>query len=397
MTSAPYLFRALRPDGVLERGSVEAESHEAAATLLAGRGLFPIELAPDSVPVARRERISVADLALGLNVLATLLESGLPIGRALAVLEGLAPASWRGALPALRTAIREGKGVGAALAASSLDIPPVVIGIVRAGEAGSGLAPAVRRAAELAESMAATRAAVRSALAYPVILAIAGAGSMALLVGVVLPRFTTILADLGQELPASTRFVLSTFSVARGAALPSLVALAVGIALWRVWVAGERGRTRWHEMLLSLPVLGSYRQSAATARVTAALAALLESGVPLAAALPHAARACGDAAISARLLAARSAIVSGTSVAAAFAEANALTPTGVRLVKAGEETGRLGAMLAHAARLEEERASVLLRSAVRLLEPGLILLFGGVIALVAAALLQAVYAVRPAP
>ncbi|MGH7719757.1 MAG: type II secretion system F family protein, partial [Gemmatimonadaceae bacterium] len=151
------------------------------------------------------------------------------------------------------------------------------------------------------------------------------------------------------------------------------------------------------ELLLWLPLLGSYRQSAATARTAASLAALLESGVPLAAALPHAARACGDAAISVRLLAARSAIMTGVGVAAAFAAANALTPTGVRLAKAGEETGRLGAMLAHAARIEDDHASTLLRSAVRLLEPGLILFFGGVIALVAAALLQAVYAVRPAP
>jgi general secretion pathway protein F len=113
--------------------------------------------------------------------------------------------------------------------------------------------------------------------------------------------------------------------------------------------------------------------------------------------LPHTASAAGDAAISARLLSARETIVTGGTVAAALAEQRAVSTTMVRLVHAGEESGQLATMLAHAARLEGDHAASLIKSTVRLLEPGLILLFGGVIALAAAALLQAVYAVRPMP
>lgn len=390
-----YAYRAARADGTIELGTLDAAGKEAAAALLAGRGLFPVELRAEAPAAARRARLSARDLALGLRALATLLEAGLPMSRALAAFADLAPPSWRPALPAIQAAVREGQGLAGALAAAPVAVPPVVVGMVRAGEAGSGVASAVRRAAELTERAAATQAAVRGALAYPVILAAAGAASVALLVGVVLPRFALILADLGQSLPPTTRAVLSAAALLRALALPGLVTLAVAAALWRSWASTESGRARWHAALLAVPVVGAARRAAATARTAAALASLLESGVPVAPALLHAAPAGGDAALAARLLEAREAVVTGGRVAAAVEAAGAMTPTVVRLIRAGEESGRLGPMLAHAAQLEAERAEGIVKGAVRLLEPALILAFGGVVALVAAALLQAIYSVRP--
>jgi type II secretory pathway component PulF len=184
-------------------------------------------------------------------------------------------------------------------------------------------------------------------------------------------------------------------SVVRAGALPALFAGSIALVLGRAWVATDDGRARWHALLLGLPVLGAIRCAAATARVAAALASLLDSGVPVAAALLHAASASGDAAIASRLRTAREGIIAGPRPSAALAAANALTPATVRLVRAGEETGRLSAMLAHAATLERDRTTRMVASAVRLLEPAIILVFGGLVALVAAALLQAIYSVRP--
>ena len=392
---ATYAYRAARRDGAFETGTVEAPTREGASALLSARQLFPIEIRLETAPEARRRRIPVADLALGLRLLATLLESGLPMGRALAALDDLAPPSWREALPAIREAVREGKSLASALAAAPIDFPTLVIGIVQAGEAGSGIASAVRRAAELMESAAATRAAVRGALAYPLVLAGAGAASVALLVGIVLPRFASILADLGQSLPATTRIVLGSAAVLRAGALPGLLCLLGAALLWRGWTSTANGSRQWHELLLSLPLIGPVRRSGGVARATAALAALLTSGVPVATGLLHAARATGDAALGRRLLAAREAVIQGAGIAQALESEGAATPTVVRLVRAGEQSGQLSAMLMHAARLESERVEQMVRGAVRLLEPILILIFGGIVALVAAALLQAVYSVRP--
>jgi len=390
-----YSYRAARRSGAVESGVVEAASREAASALLGEKGLFPMELALRSNGNRDRAALPPADLALGLRVLATLLEAGLPIARALAAMPDLAPESWRRALDAIQASVRDGQSLGAALGASPLNVPPVVLGIVHAGEAGSGLAAAVGRAAELMESAAAIRTAVRSALAYPVLLALAGAASAGLLVGVVLPRFAVILADLGQALPPTTRFVLTLAAVARAGAIPALIAFAVVGLVWRAWVSNESGRAAWHAWLLRLPLLGTVRRSAATARTSAALAALAESGVPVATALLHGARASGDSAIGARLLASRERVLTGERISSALAATEAMTPTAIRLVRAGEETGKLAAMLNHAARLESERAETLVKGAVRLLEPAMIVIFGGMVAVVAAALLQAIYSVRP--
>ncbi|MFN2397818.1 MAG: type II secretion system F family protein [Gemmatimonadaceae bacterium] len=177
MTATPetYSYRAARTDGEMERGTVHAVSREKASAVLSERGLFPVDLSLAAAATERgRSRIPAQDLALGLRVLATLLEAGLPISRAMQSLGELVPRSWAPAIPELRESVRQGQSLAASLASSSLAFPPVAIGIIKAGEGGSGLAASARRAAEMAESAAATRSALRSALAYPLVLAAGG-------------------------------------------------------------------------------------------------------------------------------------------------------------------------------------------------------------------------------
>jgi general secretion pathway protein F len=141
--------------------------------------------------------------------------------------------------------------------------------------------------------------------------------------------------------------------------------------------------------------VGRIRLAAGGARAAAAIAALLSSGVPIAAALRYGARAAGDAALERRLAAARDGVIGGERLSAALARTHAGSAGLVQLVRAGEATGDLAPMLAHAARLDAEFAEARVRALVRAIEPTLILLFGAIVALIAAALLQAVYSVRP--
>jgi type II secretory pathway component PulF len=293
--------------------------------------------------------------------------------------------------------VREGQGFASALAHADVRVPAEVAGIIRAGERGSGLAAAVRRAALLCDDGATTRAALRSALAYPTLLAVAGTASLGLLVGVVLPRFASILSDLGQSLPASTRLVLRAGTISRELALPLLFAAVIAALLWRAGTSRREGRRRWQRFLLAVPIVGDLRLGAAGARLCASLSALLASGVPISTAIRNAASATGDEEIIARLGRARSAVEQGSRLSDALGR-HAVTSVFVqRLARAGEESGQLASMLAHAGQLERDRVLRRVRSAVRLLEPSMIVAFGGVVALVAAALLQALYSVRPGP
>ena len=390
-----FTFDAVGRDGTVDRGTITAGSMREARDSIASRGLLVLSIEARGPARERRVPLSARDLALGLRVLGDLLESGLSAGRALQAFEELAPRGWRDALPHIRQSVREGRTLASALSSAPVEIPGLVIGIAQAGEAGSGIGAAVRRAADLTDATAEMHAAVRSALAYPLVVAVAGVSAITILVTVVLPRFARILGDIGQSLPASTRFVLRSAELARSLAIPTVVFAVIAGVAWRSWTRTDNGKAGWHRFLLGLPGVGSIRLSAATARMAHSLSALLESGVPIAVAMEHAARAASDAELEARLRRARTGIGAGESLSHALASNRAATTTATRLIRAGEETGRLPSMLAHAAKIEQQRVDHWVRAAVRMLEPALLLLFAGMVALVAAALLQAIYSVRP--
>jgi len=376
-----FSFEAMTAGGVMEQGSIHAPSLLDARRAVINRGLLLLTIRQTEVHV-RRTQLRVADLGLGLRILADLLDAGLSAGRALKALEDLAPPAWRSAIPALQQSIREGNGLAAALASGPIEIP-------------AGLGPAIRQAAEMMEASAATRAAVRSALAYPLVLASAGALAIALLIGVVLPRFAIILADLGESLPPATRFVMMSATVVKAGALPAAVGAASIFGVWRAWLTTPAGRQRWCEWLLMTPFFGVVRFSAASARACYTLATLLDTGVPIASAVKYAAQASGDAAVESRMMLARERVGAGAPLSRATAEFAALTPISVRLLRSGEESGKLTSMLLHAARLEQQRSDRMVQTSVKLLEPVLVFVFAAVVAIIAAALLQAVYSVRP--
>jgi len=390
-----FAYVAVGHDGSVDRATIDAEDDVEARRAVASRGLLLLSMEERGLRRERRDPLSTADLALGLRILGDLLESGLPVTRALQTFHDLAPRAWRAALPSITQSVREGKSLAAALSASPLEIPALVIGIAQAGEAGAGIGSAIRRAADLSEATAETRSAIRSALAYPAVVAAAGVAAITVLITFVLPRFAKILADLGQALPPSTQLVLQIAVLGRAALVPCVVASIIGLALWRSWVHTEAGRVQWHRTLLAMPAVGSLRRGIATARMAHSLAALLNSGVPIATAMGHAARATGDAEMEARLTEARAKISSGQSLSQALNASGAASQTTIQLARAGEESGRLSSMLSHAARIEQKRVDQIVRTAVRMLEPILLLTFASVVALVAAALLQAIYSVRP--
>jgi len=164
---------------------------------------------------------------------------------------------------------------------------------------------------------------------------------------------------------------------------------------WRIWTSQEEGRRQWHEWLLRLPILGDLRHGIVTSHLAAALSALLATGVPIATALRVTAGVTGDSAIAHRILRARDSVTTGQSLERALRQEQVATPGALRLIGAGEQSGSLAGMLSHAARLEDERVQLRIRSLLRLLEPALLIGFAGFVALAAAALLQAVYSVRP--
>jgi general secretion pathway protein F len=391
----PFRYRAARADGGIVEGLVDAGSASDASATVTERGLFPLTVTPAAAAELARRPASRRDLAIVFQSIAALVSAGVPLERAVASSEALARGSLRDTLATARGRLREGEGFAGALAAVGGVVPGIVVGMLRAGERGSQLPLALAQVATHLEQEAELVARVRQALAYPLLLAAVGVASILVIGTVIVPRFAELLGDLGQELPPATRVLLMGSSLLSHYwfLLVPVVAGVVGLGI--EVVRRPASRRRIEEALLGVPLVGPVRLALATARIARALGGMLAAGMPLLASLDAAAEAAGDGAASARLTRARERVASGAPLTASLEREAALAPSALQLVQVGESSGRLADMARRAGDLAAQEAQRGLKTLVTLVEPALIVAFGGLVAFVAAALLQAVYSIRP--
>jgi len=389
-----FRYRAARGDGAIVDGVIDAGSAAAAGAVIVDRGLYPIAVtsAPES---GGRRPASRRDLAIVFQSIAALVSAGVPLDRAVASSEPLARVALREALAQARTGLQQGEGFAQALTASRGVVPGIVLGMLRAGERGSQLPVALQQVATHLEQEAELVARVRQALAYPALLSVVGLVSVLVIGTVIVPRFAQLLGDLGQDLPPATRVLLvgsrllSTYWFLLVPAAAALVALVVEL------LRRPESRLRVDEALLAMPLVGPVRLALATARVGRALGGMLGAGMPLLAALDAAREAAGDSAVAVRLGRARARVAEGAPLTPSVEREGALSSVALQLLHVGESSGRLADMARRAGDLAAQDAERALKTLVTFIEPALIVTFGGLVAFVAAALLQAVYAIRP--
>jgi type II secretory pathway component PulF len=388
-----FVYRAARPDGRLIRGRLHAPTAASAGTALAAQGLHPILLR--EAPVAGRRAAPRAELALAFRSIAALASGGVPLERALLASEPVLRGPLREVIGSARRELHEGRSLADGLAGGQGVVPAIVVGMIRAGERGGRLGDAIDEAAAHLEREAALIGQVRQALAYPLLLTIAGGASVLVIGTVVVPRFAALLADLGQALPMATRLLLGGSAFVDAHWLWLAAGAVVSAAAAGGVVRRPPVRLRLHALLLRLPVVGPVRHGLGSARLARALGGMLRAGMPLLPALDAAREAAGDDALGARVGRARDRVAGGEPLARALEKEGALTPMAVQLVAVGESSGRQAEMCNRAGDLAAGEAERALRTVVTLLEPALVVFFGGVVAFVAAALLQAVYSIRP--
>ncbi|MFN5200206.1 MAG: type II secretion system F family protein [Gemmatimonas sp.] len=326
--------------------------------------------------------------------MAALLPAGLPLARALDSATDLTSDTTRRSLAECRAAVIRGESLAEALAAFPTLFSPLYVGVVRAGERRGEVAVAFAQLAAQLERNEQLRGRLVSALLYPALLAVAGAFAIGVLLVVVLPQFTTLLADAGAALPRSTQLLVAVSALAvRG--WPVLVTLGVGGVVTLLWLQrSEAGRGTLARSLLRLPAVGTLRRQVLAARFARLLSGLLGGGAPLYAALGDVIESLDDPVAREEAAAVRARIREGLSLRAALEAGSLFPPVLSQLVGVGEESSRLREFLLKAADLLDERAERAAQRTAALIEPAMIVLFGGVVALIAFSLLQAIYSIN---
>ena len=390
-----YSYQAARADGAIVRGVVEASSGVAASAALIDRGLHPIQLEAAEDWEVQRRPAGRRELAIAFRSIAALVSAGVPLERAVAASEGVARGALREALVESCAQLRSGRSLAQALQAARGVVPPIVIGMLRAGERGSQLGRALDQVARHLEEEAELVGRVQQALAYPALLLVAGLGSVVVIGTVVVPKFASVLEETGGELPVATRLLLAASSVIVSHGVFLVMALAAAAGALVSWIRQPSGGLYWDRLLLRLPLIGTVRHALASARVTRALGGMVHVGMPMLPALEAAREAAGDRVIAQRIGRVRERVAEGQALAPALEHERALSPSALQLVAVGESSGRLAFMSERAGDLAAQEAERGLRTLVAMLEPSLVVVLGGLVAFVAAALLQAVYSIRP--
>jgi len=384
-----FVYRAADRRGQTIDGVMEAPDAHAVVERLQKDAYFPIRVAPHAeragwLAFGVSSRVSQRDLLAFTQQLATLVEAGLPLDRALAIQEELASTPRVKAIVTdLLNSVRGGSSLSEALAKHHpRPFSRLYINMVRAGEKGGVLEVTLRRLAEFLESRAAFAEALVSALAYPVVIFSVGIGAIVFLMTFVIPRFATIFADLGQAVPLPTQILLSISAGFQQYWWVLLLAVLAAVLAWRVWTGTPEGRLAWDQTLLRLPLVGSLSMRVETARFARTLGTMLKSGVPVMGAL---------------------AVVGDTMTNQAIGRAVGMQAEGrfpalaVHMVRVGEETGRLEEMLLKVAETFENDVRVELKRVLGLLEPAMILGMGVLVAFIVVAMLLAIFSINEIP
>lgn len=386
MTTKKFAYAAVDATGARSGGQVEASDTQAAAQQLRERGLTPLELrSADSL--LQRElsipglsgRVTLRDLAVFARQFATMTAAGVPLLRALGVLEDQATR------PALKTAVGQvrvdieaGLPLSAALGKHDRVFPPLMVAMIRAGEAGGFLDGALERLATDFEKDAALRGKIRSALTYPaVVLAFTALLITAVLIFIV-PVFEKMFANLGAKLPLPTQIIVTTsHSLVWVAPLILAVGVTGTVLLRRALRRDPVLRMRVDRLKLRMPVFGTLFTKIAVSRFARNLSALLGAGVPVMRALEVVAGTAGNAVIAQAAQDIQDAVRDGLPMSAPLTGHPIFPKMVAQMIQVGEESGQIGAMLDKVADFYDREVDDAAESLTAAIEPVMVLLMGG--------------------
>ncbi len=404
----PFSYRAATSDGRIVEGVMEAEGEAAVVTALRNQGYIPLLVRAGSAGTTRkklafslpslpswRRRVRGRDVMIFTRELATLLRAGMPLDRSLQSLASLTEnATLKTVVANVLAQVQEGKSLSKALGEHARVFPPLYVNMVRAGEVGGVLESVLERLADYLEASEKARDEIRSAMAYPLILAGVGAGSILILLTYVLPKFTVVFADLGAAMPASTRMVMAMSDMLQSYWWVAMLLVAASYAAFRRYTSGPAGRLRYDRWQLTIPIFGDLVRKIQVARFARTLGTMLKSGVPLLQSLEIVRNVLSNSVIAGAVVAVQKDVREGKGLAQPLERTGVFPALSLQMVAVGEETGRLDDMLIIVSDHFDRDVTNLVARLMSALEPAMLLLMGLVTGFIVIAMLSAVFSVN---
>ena len=393
-----FTYEALAKTGLKSIGTLTANSERDAALLLDARGLFPVRISMAKSQAAGGggwgKRVRPRHIASFYSQLADLLHSGVPLLRSLDILERQSTnPTLQAVLRDVRAKVADGTGIAQAMAQHPRVFNDLAVSMVRAGQEGGFLEDVLKRIAAFVEHQEDLKAKVVGALAYPVVLAVAGFVVLNVLVIFFVPKFKPIFSKLEEkgELPALTTFLMgfSDFIWTPQGIFSGLFSAA--IVVYFVYWTRHGGRVWADRNKIRLPLFGKIFLNLSLARFTRILGTMLHNGIPILRALGIAKDSTGNKVLSSAIEQSAENVTAGQKLADPLRKSGYFPPDVVEMIAVAEEANSLEKVLIDVSESLEKRTARQLELMVKLLEPLMLLVMAGVILLVVAGLLLPVF------
>ncbi|MES2017541.1 MAG: type II secretion system inner membrane protein GspF [Pseudomonadota bacterium] len=393
-----FRYEAVDDAGATHKGVVNADSAKSARADLRVQGFTPLSVeaiaaqVDDAGVTTRRgfgERLTQVELALFTRQLASLLEAGLPLEQAFtALLEQAERPYVRDLIASIRSEVMGGASFSDALSRYPRDFAEIFRALVASGEQIGHLARVLTRLADYIERRNALVQKVRLAFTYPAIVTVVAFAIVIFLLTYVVPQIVSVFTNTKQKLPLLTMMMLAVSDFVRSYGIALAVLLVGAFFAWRNALKNPVLKRRWHAWLLTAPVYGKFERSLNTARFASTLAITTGSGVPILRALDTSRDTLSNVAMKELVEQASASVREGVSLARALSAQRHFPPMLIHMIRAGEITGELPAMLERAANSQQQDLERRTLTIAGLLEPVLILAMGVVVLLIVLAVLM---------
>src|SRR5690554_6384437 len=392
---AAFVYRAVDSKGKQQKGVLEADSGRQVRQQLRDKGWMPLSVEITTQKekskgvFSRSPKLSVPELALITRQLATLIQAGLPIDESLKALsDQTGKQRIKAMILAIRAKVLEGYTLAKALAEYPKAFPHLYRSTVSAGEHAGHLDSVLNRLADYTEARQSSDQKIKLAAMYPIILSIVALGIVIGLLTYVVPDIVDVFVKNGQELPGLTQFMLNLSHFITSWGLLTLALLIFAFIAFNMALKSPEFRKRWHFFLINMPGLGRFVKDAHTARYGSTVALLTCSGVPLFESMRMASQVVMNVPIQQAVAQATIKATEGSSVNKVLAETNFFPPSMLHMIASGENSGQLYSMHARPATQQETTLENTVEALVKIFEPMMLLVMGGIVATIVAAIMM---------
>lgn len=393
-----FVWKGKNRFGAFQEGILIADTRDAATAILRRQNVQLTSIKEKGRELRLMPKFSrgvgAKRVAIFTRQFSVMLDAGLPLVQCLEILgEQEENRTFREIIQQVRGDVESGSNLADAMRKHPKAFDNLYVSMIAAGEAGGILDVILQRLATYIEKVVRLNSQVKSALIYPVSIIVIAAGVVTIILWKVIPVFAQLFAGLGGELPFLTRAVVGASNFL-GRFFPLIIAAIVLIYMAiKRYHKTERGRRVIDGFMLKLPVVGMLVRKIAVARFCRTLSTLTASGVPILDGLEITAKTSGNAIVEDAIMAVRKSVEEGKTISGPLAETKVFPPMVVQMVNVGEQTGALDQMLAKIADFYEEEVDTAVAGLMKLLEPVMIVVLGGIIGTIVTAMYMPMYAI----